>query len=313
LMRCGCLMPLQLFFFTGEAWETEVIQSNIFKTVGLGDTVDVECHIDSKLRMRVWYKLTASRSLQLLASTDHFLKHNTMMRNDEKRFLITSSTTAYNLTISDTRWEDAGTYYCGVISLENVKFGGGTVLEIEGESKPVQSVLQRPDYIEAKPGDSVTLSCSFISRDCPQEHTSVTWVKSGSASRTVSWNHGNTTVACEMGDNPGETSCVHNLTLEDISSADDGIYICVVIVCGDTRFGCGSRIELNASVLVLVGVICKMYKKPTTGISDVSTAEDGVTYARVNVGPRSAPCRVNFEQNSQSTVVYSEVRNRQME
>uniref|UniRef100_A0A8C6STB6 Ig-like domain-containing protein n=1 Tax=Neogobius melanostomus TaxID=47308 RepID=A0A8C6STB6_9GOBI len=213
---------------------TLFLQHDRFKTVGLGGTVDVKCDIFSGMGTRVWYKLSSSRRLQLLTSTD------------DKHYLISSSTSSYTLRISDTRWEDAGTYYCGVLNQENVKFGRGTDLEIKGESKPVQSVLQGPAYIEAKPGDSVTLSCSFTYRNCPQEHTSINWVRSGSASRIVSWNPGNTTVACEKGDDAVET-CVHNLTLEDISSAEDGIYICVVIVCGDTRFGCGSRIELNGN------------------------------------------------------------------
>ncbi|XP_055012205.1 uncharacterized protein LOC129409713 [Boleophthalmus pectinirostris] len=234
--------------------------------------------------------------------------------------------------------EDVGTYYCGILGSFNAIFGSGTVLKFEGESKLMQSVLQSPDYIRVQPGDSVTLSCSFNTSLCSKDHISVTWIK-GSASETISWNNINE-VVCDIHSNTEETSCVHNMRLANITSTADGIYLCVVTVCGHMQTGTGTRMHVHGgdvseastttvivltvlnvvfcvTVVVLVWVVYRYRKNQHTegscccGSTHVEQTEEEITYARVNEVPLSASCRSASVTPRQDPVVYSEVKNRQ--
>uniref|UniRef100_A0A8C6TR13 Ig-like domain-containing protein n=1 Tax=Neogobius melanostomus TaxID=47308 RepID=A0A8C6TR13_9GOBI len=129
----------------------KVVQPEGFKTAKLGQTVVLKCFTDSYLRKRLWYKLGSNRRLQLLASTNSLFKPNTHIDN---HYSVSSSENETTLTIKDITVKDIGTYFCGIPNTYDVDFGLGTVLEIEGESEPVQSVLQSPEDISVKPGDS---------------------------------------------------------------------------------------------------------------------------------------------------------------
>ncbi|KAJ0006335.1 hypothetical protein NQD34_013608, partial [Periophthalmus magnuspinnatus] len=243
------IMIIVFFTFPGTAWEREVRQTNFFQKVKFGDTVEIKCHIYSNLRTSVWYKLSKNRRLELLVSTDILLSHSTISDEFRNRYSVQLSPAVSILKILATEWGDAGTYYCGVLSLEDIKFASGTVLELEGESKTMQSVLQSPDYIRVQPGDSVTLNCSFNTGLCPQEHTSVIWTKSGS--QAFSRIFENTNMSCEVRNDTGETSCVHNLTLIKVGPAEAGTYLCVVTACGNTVLGTGTTIEMYSKLSLL--------------------------------------------------------------
>uniref|UniRef100_A0A3B4B6B2 Ig-like domain-containing protein n=1 Tax=Periophthalmus magnuspinnatus TaxID=409849 RepID=A0A3B4B6B2_9GOBI len=213
-----------------------------FKTAKLGETVVMKCLTRSIWSGRVWQKLGTNRSLQHLASTVNRFEKRVLTR-----YSIQTSPNETTLMIMHMTAEDVGTYYCGILNSFNVSFGSGTVLELEGESKPMQSVLQSPDYIKVQPGDSVTLNCSFNTSHCPQDHTSVTWVKS-SASEMISWNNINK-IVCDINTNTEESGCVHNMTLSNITSSADGTYLCVVTACGHTQLGTGTKIQVHGGDL----------------------------------------------------------------
>lgn len=62
------LIPLLI---SGEALLIDISQPFSFQAVKLGDRITITCHIQHDApRMRVWYKLTTSKRLQLVASTD---------------------------------------------------------------------------------------------------------------------------------------------------------------------------------------------------------------------------------------------------
>ncbi|KAK7904653.1 hypothetical protein WMY93_017260 [Mugilogobius chulae] len=185
----------------------------------------------------VWYKLDSSRNLQRVASA------NTKNGEDicfSDRCSVRSTESGSTLNVSKVYLKDAGTYYCGVMLDDYVRFASGTEVVVEGKSK---SVIQSPDYISVQPGDSVTLKCSFTISHCSQDHISVTWKKNTSAPEFIPWSYKTKKIYCEYA-NPGETSCVHNLTMT-VSSTDDGTYLCVVFACGLTLSGSGSKIHLD--------------------------------------------------------------------
>ncbi|XP_055085224.1 uncharacterized protein LOC129457145 [Periophthalmus magnuspinnatus] len=214
-----------------------VQQPDCFKTAKLSETVVIKCLTKAFWRTKVWYKLGTNRSLQLIASTNSLFEQNAPF---DYRYSMKSSDSETTLTIMNMMKEDVGTYYCGIIN-SHVLFGSGTVLELEGESKPMQSVLQSPDYIKVQPGDSVTLSCSFNVSLC-SEQTSVTWLKSALTTEIIAQTSGNKNKFCG---NAGEMACVHNLTLNDVTSTQDGTYLCVVSACGHSLTG--TRIQVYGS------------------------------------------------------------------
>uniref|UniRef100_A0A8C6SXD8 Ig-like domain-containing protein n=1 Tax=Neogobius melanostomus TaxID=47308 RepID=A0A8C6SXD8_9GOBI len=291
-------------------------QSGSLQKVTLGDTLHVSCQVYTGQRTLVWYKLDSSRKLQLLVSVN---THEGQSIYSDNRYSFQSSESCDILSVSNVTWVDEGTYFCGVMNKNDVRFEPGTVVEIEGQSRPLQSVLQRPVYIRAQPGDSVTLSCSFNISHCPKEHTSVTWRKNNLAFRMISWTSGNDDITCQNRVNHREASCVHNLILKNASSSEDGTYLCVVTACGDTLLGTGTRIHLfndtllevfgpsftvmalsglsvvlGVTVAVLLGVMCRKRRTNARGMrftlpedlheaKSRSPIEEPVVYSQVEI------------------------------
>lgn len=123
------LIPLLI---SGEALLSDISQPVSFQAVKLGDRVTISCHIQHDApRMRVWYKLTTSKRLQLVASTDT-LYNLTIFKEPSQHFLVKTESFKSHLTISKTIRDDTGTYYCGVLTLNKCDFGQGTFLLIKG-------------------------------------------------------------------------------------------------------------------------------------------------------------------------------------
>ncbi|KAM9335613.1 uncharacterized protein ABDE67_020612 [Symphorus nematophorus] len=127
--------------------------------------------------------------------------------------------------------EDAGTYFCGVMNLYDVQFGQGTFL-----------------MIKAKVSDSVTLSCSVHTDHCAAELTSVMWLKNShhSAPQMI-YSSGNHNNICQKTQS-GETTCVFDLLMRNLSSDDAGTYYCVVTSCGHTLSGNGTRVNIHSKI-----------------------------------------------------------------
>ncbi len=66
-----------------------------------------------------------------MALTDT-LYNLTTFKEQSHHYLVKSDRISSHLTISTTMWEDTGTYYCGVMHLNDIQFGQGTFLMIKG-------------------------------------------------------------------------------------------------------------------------------------------------------------------------------------
>lgn len=108
------------------------------------------------------------------------------------------------------------------------------------------SVVQQPETQSVQPGGSVTLNCSVRIVHCAAEHTSVTWLKSShhSAPQMI-YSSGIKNHTCQWSES-GETTCVFNLLMKNLSSDDAGTYYCVVSSCGQTLFGNGTGIHVHS-------------------------------------------------------------------
>ncbi|XP_039677580.1 signal-regulatory protein beta-2-like [Perca fluviatilis] len=332
-----CLLHISLLWSVCEA-RLDVSQPDTFQAVELGHTVTFTCNIKSAARTRMWYTLNTERRLQLLASTDT-LYNLTIFKEKSHRYEVQSDHISSFLTIPRTTWEDVGTYYCGVMDLRDIQFGQGTFLMITGANPISDSGVQQRESEPVQPGDSVTLSCSVHTGRCAAEHISVTWLKNShhSAPQMIYYS-GNK--SCRRTES-GETSCVYELLLRNLSSDDAGTFYCVLTSCGQTLFGNGTRIIVHRDVaftesvdlsptvialmlsntvlgigtLVLVWTLCKNHKKdptPASGSRDGSLEAnqpgDAVMYAAVCSAPRGSSCRTAPVEYSSDAVVYSHVK-----
>ncbi|CAI5672387.1 unnamed protein product [Oreochromis niloticus] len=320
-----------------EALLSDISQPVSFQAVKLGDRVSITCHIQHDApRMRVWYKLTTGKRLQLVASTDT-LYNLTIFKAPSQHFLVKAESFKSHLTISKTIQEDTGTYYCGVLTLNKCEFGQGTFLLIKGTNLISDSVIHQSESQTVQLADSVTLSCSVHSAQCAPEHTSITWMKnSENSAPEMIYSSGNENT-CQMAES-GEMICVYNLFIWNLTLDDAGTYYCAVTSCGHTMFGNGTTIKIrNARVtklhdispafiaLMLSNIILgiatlllawahwKNHRKDlkipseSDGSPQDSQSRSGVIYASVSSAPRISACRSPVK-NSQDTVVYSDVR-----
>ncbi|XP_039677579.1 signal-regulatory protein beta-2-like [Perca fluviatilis] len=313
----------------------EISQPVPFQTVKLGDSATIECHIKSDLYKRVWYKFTTGKGLQLVAAFNHFFNRSIFPDDSQRHYSVKFDIINSHLSISTTTWEDVGTYFCGVMQLNEIQFGSGTFLMLKGANPISDSGVQQRESEPVQPGDSVTLSCSVHTGRCAAEHISVTWLKNShhSASQMIYYSGNKSCWRTES----GETSCVYELLLRNLSSDDAGTFYCVLTSCGQTLFGNGTRIivhknavtklsELSPTVIalmlsnIILGTVtlllkwklCKSQRKDSTeatdGSSEGNQTTDTVTYAAVCSAPRCLPTRQARGNYCGDSVVYSNIR-----
>lgn len=120
-------------FVTGGAELSDVSQPVSVRTLKLGESATIECVLKSIIDKRVWCKLTAERRLQVVAT--YSSRYKWIVVDELKhRYSVNSNN---HLTISAASWDDAGTYFCGVLRVDDIEFGSGTLLMLQG----IQSIL----------------------------------------------------------------------------------------------------------------------------------------------------------------------------
>ncbi|KAM7366050.1 hypothetical protein PAMP_015519 [Pampus punctatissimus] len=334
------LLNVFLLWSVCEAELRDIVQPVPFLSAAHGETVSITCRIYSSVRIRVWYKLTTRRSLQLLGSTDTLYNLTTFVDQMRHRFSVSSDKTSSHLSISTATWEDVGTYYCGVMNLNDIQFGPGTFLMLKGMKLISDSVVQQPESQSVQPGHSVTLSCSVYTEHCA-EHTRVLWLKNSDHSAPeMIYSSANTCDTCQRTESSsGEATCVYKHLMRNLSSDDAGTYYCAVTSCGEVLFGNGTKIHINRDIakpvdlsptvialmvsnitlgiatLLSVWTLCR--KDPTAlcrshqGSSEGNETGDEVIYTAVCSATRSSSCRSTPGKHSKDTVIYSGVNCRQ--
>ncbi|XP_053199016.1 signal-regulatory protein beta-2-like [Scomber japonicus] len=226
----------------------KITQPVSFQSVKPGDSATIKCHIKSDMYKRVWYKLTTGKTLQLVTAFDSHYKHVVFADEFRQRYSVKFNSTSSHLDISATTWEDVGTYYCGVMKLNDIEFGPGTFLMLKGAKMISDSVIQKPESESVQPGRSVTLSCSVHTDRCAAEHTHVLWLKNSDHSDPeMIHSSGNKNDTCQRTETgSGEATCVYHLLMRNLSSDDAGTYYCAVTSCGEVLLGKGTKIKMNS-------------------------------------------------------------------
>ncbi|XP_053199012.1 immunoglobulin kappa light chain-like [Scomber japonicus] len=322
-----------------EAQLRDVLQPVSFQSAALGEAVSITCHISSSVRHRVWYKVTTTRRLQIVATTDIFYNLTTFDDQFRQRYAIKFNNTSNHLSISATTWEDVGTYYCGAMRLNSIMIGEGTFLMLKGAKMISDSVIQKPESVSVQPGRSVTLSCSVHTDRCAAEHTHVLWLKNSDHSAPeMIHSSGNKNNSCQKTETgSGEATCVYHLLMRNLSSDDAGTYYCAVTSCGEVMFGKGTKININRdkgkpaglsatfialimsniilgmATLLLTGALFKSWRKDPTVLSRFSDGSpegnqtENVVYAAVSSANRSSSSRPAPVEHNEDSVVYSDV------
>ncbi|XP_034532839.1 uncharacterized protein LOC117807613 [Notolabrus celidotus] len=302
------LMKTFLLWTLCEARTNDIFQPVSLKSVKLGDSATIECHIKSEMQRRAWYKLTTGKRLQFVASFNSKYNLSTVAEKFHPRYSVKFNTSSSDLSVSAATWGDAGTYFCGVHLSNDVQFGSGTVLMLKGADMIIDSVVQHPESLRADPGDSVTLSCSVYTDLCAAEQIIVSWLKSSPHSDPPMFpSSGHKTHICKRTES-GDTACVFKLLMSNLRFDDDGAYYCVVTACEHTLLGNGTKLDLwddvtqpdvhyeskavvfstipGALLALLVCAIvvrgccqCSGFSACTTASSESTQAEDNVHHA----------------------------------
>ncbi|XP_066536465.1 uncharacterized protein [Hoplias malabaricus] len=246
-MNYSISFPVFFLSFVGEvnAWFKN--QSTTIQAVQLGDSVTIQCFLPkTDFNSMLWYKQELGRMPEPIAKCYNFLQDVQYMDGfKHERFLVSVSERYFHLSINAAKTEDTASYYCGVVSLNELRFGPGTFLIVKGERFKNQTILQNPVVGLHYPGDNVTLNCTVKLEEltCTEPHR-VYWFKEKSG-KTHSYL--GSTEECKKGsetDYPTQ-SCVYQLHKTNLSLSDAGTYYCAVAVCGDVIYGNGTKLNVT--------------------------------------------------------------------
>uniref|UniRef100_A0A3Q2E351 Ig-like domain-containing protein n=1 Tax=Cyprinodon variegatus TaxID=28743 RepID=A0A3Q2E351_CYPVA len=161
-MSVICILIWTLLCFThGSDGQNVVLTQPAAKSVQLGQTVTIDCK--------------ASRQVGHWSGSQYYLAWQQKKNGEAHKALVTRTTTRYSgissrftgsgagngidfsLTISGVHTEDAGVYYCQSFVSLWYTFGGGTTLDIGGNTRPTVTVL--PPSSEDLQQGKATLVC----------------------------------------------------------------------------------------------------------------------------------------------------------
>uniref|UniRef100_A0A8D0AF68 Ig-like domain-containing protein n=1 Tax=Sander lucioperca TaxID=283035 RepID=A0A8D0AF68_SANLU len=224
--------------------------------VEVGRNVTLECPVsETEGRFFYWYKQPLGYVVQRIV-TKIFGKLTFSKQFNNSRFTATKRDAQYFLTITNISKEDEATYFCHYGEIYSESFNGIFLAVNDRNQQKAVYVKQSPETESVKPGDSVTLQCSLLSKtkgntdQCPGEH-SVYWFRSGSGESHPG-------IIYTHSDEEEERSCVYSLSKTIQNSSDTGTYYCAVVTCGEILFGEGTKVETRSQlepVVLVLGVL----------------------------------------------------------
>ncbi|XP_037833460.1 uncharacterized protein LOC108231237 [Kryptolebias marmoratus] len=238
-------------------------------TVQLGDSVTFMCSFTETfqtVRWLHWYKQTTGENLKLITMIRKSTNPTFGPGISALRFNITYSPNISNLTILSTSKEDEGTYHCAHLGWIEATWTG-TYLSVKGKSERTSryTVVQQTSVSDpSHPTDSKVLQCSVLSdpenKDCSGDPR-VFWFRARSENShpDVIYTDGKRPANCDL-TRDSERRCSYNF-FKNISSSDDGTYLCAIATCGQILFGNKTNLKMDETpssetLLLIVTIIC---------------------------------------------------------
>ncbi|XP_053271663.1 uncharacterized protein LOC128429848 [Pleuronectes platessa] len=223
-------------------------QDSVFKSVDVGDNLNLQCFYEGEVNNLYWYKQTPGQKPRIISMTYKFSKDFTLLNEfkDNRRFTVETNDVVSHLNISDLQLSDSATYYCLQSRSYVFDFMEGVTVSVKGSGSNIQAVVHQSESIQ--PGDSVTLSCTVHTGTCDGEH-SVYWVKNSEEPQPgLIHTHGDRNHQCERKPDTKTHTCVYNLSMERLNRSHAGTYYCAVAACGHIVFGDGTKLEFDGEV-----------------------------------------------------------------
>ncbi|XP_053271658.1 uncharacterized protein LOC128429844 [Pleuronectes platessa] len=227
-------------------------QESVFKSVDVGDNLNLQCFYEGDGNNLYWYKQTPGQKPRIISMTYKFSKDFTLLNEfkDNRRFTVETNDVVSHLNISDLQLSDSATYYCLQSRSYVFEFMEGVTVSVKGSGSNIQAVVHQSESIQ--PGGSVTLSCTVHTGTCDGEH-SVYWVKNSEEPQPgLIYTHGDRNDQCERKPDTKTHTCVYNLSMERLNRSHAGTYYCAVAACGHIVFGDGTKLEFDGEVDWLV-------------------------------------------------------------
>ncbi|XP_032400110.1 uncharacterized protein LOC116707068 isoform X2 [Etheostoma spectabile] len=246
-----CLILGKMAQMTGLKSSPTVRQETRFVSVKTGDELTLQCFYEGDdAVMLYWYKQTLGQKPKLIC-TYHRYNVNGIFHDEFKnnsRFTLDMENGQIHLKITDLRFSDSATYYCGSSYTYIFEFSEGTLVNVEGSGLKVPATVHQSASESIQPGGSVTLNCTVHTGTCDGEH-SVYWFKKSEESQPgLIYTHGDRTDQCERKPNTQTHTCVYKLPMKSLNLSHAGTYYCAVASCGHILFGDGTKLKLEDMV-----------------------------------------------------------------
>ncbi|KAF1384995.1 hypothetical protein PFLUV_G00126010 [Perca fluviatilis] len=182
IRRLAVLILLSTMYLIRTA---EVPHQISLTVVEVGRNVTLECPVsETGGKFFYWYKQPLGYTFQRVVA-EILSKLAIDKQFNNSRFTVTKRDAQYFLTITNISKEDEATYFCHYGVTYSESFNGIFLAVNDLNQQKAVYVKQSPETESVKPGDSVTLQCSLLSKtkgntdQCPGEHR-VYWFRSGS-------------------------------------------------------------------------------------------------------------------------------------
>ncbi|XP_070818787.1 cell adhesion molecule CEACAM1-like, partial [Chaetodon trifascialis] len=241
-----CCMSVIVCLFSSDLIQSaDVPQQTSLAVAELGGNVTLQFQAsDDNAEFFHLYKQSLGYLVQSVVA-EYYGKRTISEAFRDSRFTVIKKDSQYFFTIRNVSREDEATYLFQNGSVYSQSFSSGVFLAVNDRNQQKSvNVKQSPETALIKPGGSVTLNCSLLSKNkdnrvqCPGEH-SVYWFRPGSGKShpAIIYTHRNRSYE------QNGRSCLYSLSQTVRDSSDTGTYYCAVATCGQILFGEGTQVQ----------------------------------------------------------------------
>ncbi|XP_027894763.1 V-set and immunoglobulin domain-containing protein 2-like [Xiphophorus couchianus] len=228
-------------------------QERSFVSAEVGSSVTLQCSYGTEAARYYWYKQSLGQKLQIISISYKFAESGTFHDEfkDNPRFSVENIDGKSQLSISDLKPSDTGTYFCASGISFVFEFGEGATVSVKNPVLENTAWVRQSESGAVQTGSSVTLNCTVQTGSCGGEH-SVYWFRhSGESHPGLIYTHRGNSNECEKSQNTQTHTCMYDLPIKNLSKSHAGTYYCAVASCGQVLFGNGTKLDLESEAVSL--------------------------------------------------------------